>query len=171
LWSVDNGAKVYVHFQINGKKVFSSSVYTVYPGSVAFRNWNQVKQGAVPNMDHGIGSFSAPGRIMYANFTSKCDTVVNDSVTGIKVRARSIYGIASIKIDGVISDSINVIDSVGLFKHYITITDSAGYVSNDSLSYFNHKNGVMYGATTDTSWSSFIINDIRGVNIPAKLNP
>ena len=140
LWSVDNGAKVYVHFQINGKKTFSSSVYTIYPGSVAFRNWTQVKSGAVPNMSHGVGSFTSNSiEHLLAAFESPCDTIIGDSVKVIKVNARSIYGIASIRIDGIETDSFGVVDSVGLFKKYITITDSAGYVNKDSLVYFNHK--------------------------------
>lgn len=164
LWSVDNGAKVYVHFQINGKKTFSSSVYTVYPGSVAFRNWTQVKNGAVPNMTHGVGSFyDNKGNYYYSKM---CDTVVSDSVKSIKIISHSIYGIASVRIDGVETDSVAVADTIGFTKHHILITDSAGYTSKDSLIYFNRKGNNVYGdlnAVPDVYGAHNL-----GINLPAK---
>lgn len=147
LWSIDNNQKVYVHFQINGTKTFASSVYTVYPGSVAFRTWSQVRTGAVPKMIHGFGTLPGP----YTNYDSIKSTVhydsilTTDSVEGIKLIASSIYGISKFEIDGVQTDSLILNKTPGVHVAKITLTDSAGYVENEEFRYLNYAGSTISG--------------------------
>jgi hypothetical protein len=137
LWSRDDGASVLVHFQINGKKVLASSVYDVQPGALLSVDWSDVSKSEVPSVIHGSGSFVWHYEdyvdTAFADTFYHVDSVVDTSVKWMKFSAKSIYGISSIKYDG--QDSVDV---SGIINRYgfaipVTITDSAGYVTVDTV--------------------------------------
>lgn len=132
LWSKDDGSAVLVHFQINGVRTFASSVYTVEPGSFVYLNWNKIKNGAVPALIHGTGTYTDSTGTYKTLAYAKIDTVVDTSVKFIKLRAKSIYGITQINAGVDSIDVSSIITQVGI-SIPVTMTDSAGYVEVDTI--------------------------------------
>lgn len=135
LWARDDGSAVKVHFQISGTRTVASSVYTVNPGSMVFRNWIQVKAGAVPFIPHTYtDTLMLDSSLTAMNLAYKIDTIVDTSVKIVNINQSSIYGIQSMKVDGVEATSINVESVVNASKtFYVTLTDSVGYTTSDSV--------------------------------------
>jgi hypothetical protein len=134
LWIRDNSTPVKVHLQISGTRTFASSVITVQPGAAVVRAWKQIKEGAVPTLTHGVGSFVSGGHKYISLKLYQLDTIVDTTMKTIKFKTSSIYGIRSILVDGVEDSVLRVESIVNSWKKFkITMNDSAGYSYTDSM--------------------------------------
>ena len=160
LWIRDNSSPVKVHFQISGVRTFASSIISVQPGSSVFRSWNQIKEGSVPYVLHGRGIIvDSLGVHKLIPAYGKLDTVVDSTVKSIRIHSSSIYGIASMKIDGVEGTSVDVSNFLsfdGLVQKsvVVSITDSAGYSRTDTLKILRVWKIAPSGVPTITIWDN-----------------
>lgn len=170
LWSVDNGNTFQVHYEIHAKtSTWATSVISSEPGGTISLNYSQVKKSSVPNAIGFSDSvfFYSDSLVIFGDDSIPSRFTV--SKTSIKLGAYSIYGIASIKVDGVLTDSIKFVEYDSLFNvesvNYdsllalysgntfkiienprplktlnVVVTDSAGYILTKTIKVWGCKN-------------------------------
>jgi hypothetical protein len=165
LWSVESSNPFHIHFEIHSSQSspIASSVISAEPGGTVSREYVQIRPSAVPtllNITDSIFFYSE----QILNFSSNAIPKNTYSDTTLKIRAYSIYGIASIKVDNILSDSIpyftpdsiyyvgeskdqfNLILNAKPAKTFtVTVTDSAGYIESRVLKAWSGKTIIVDG--------------------------
>lgn len=141
LWSVDNGQEFQVHFEIHSSEnTWASRVIHAEPGGTISLNYIQIRASEVPRFLNVADSMYFY-RLSYTGDTT--DHRKFAPYGPLKIHATSIYGIAEIKVNGLVMDTlyplafspINVdfLDNPIYLTATVTITDSAGYISTRNV--------------------------------------
>lgn len=168
LWSVDNGNTFQVHFEIHSNaSTWASRVIQSEPGGTISLNYDQIQASSVPTLKNISDSiFFYSGDIVNISGDSLPKNTYSD--TTLKIQAYSIYGIASVTVDGIVSDSIpyfapdsmvyvgetanqfNLISNAKPARTVtVIVTDSAGYIETKLLKVWSG-NTIMVDGKSDT---------------------